>query len=66
MPDSLHPLLKRQLRRHLIEAAAVDKGFLDLLRSISCAYHDADSDRQLSERALEISSGSETTLSRDV
>ena len=48
----MHPLLERQVRRHL-GASAPDEALQPLLRAVSEAYEQADADHRLVERALE-------------
>jgi two-component system, cell cycle sensor histidine kinase and response regulator CckA len=50
----LHKLLLRQLRRHLGEEAAALPELQNLLQSVSDAYHQADEDRALIERSMEV------------
>jgi PAS domain S-box-containing protein len=52
----MHALLERQLRRHLGATEAPARGLDRLLAAVSEAYHQADQDRLLLERALDISS----------
>lgn len=54
----MHPLLARQLRRHLgtEQPAGLDEGVRALLAAVDEAYQQADQDRQLFERSLELTS----------
>ena len=55
-PEKIHRLLKRQLKRFFGESFEVPKewrGFIDMVNS---AYHENDSDRNMLERSLELSS----------
>lgn len=56
MNPSLHKLLQRQLRRAFGESDALPGGLELLLGAISQAYEDADGERMLIERALEMMS----------
>ena len=51
-----HRLLARQVQRHLDAAARVDPALADLLAVVSRAYDQADADRELLERSLELTS----------
>ncbi len=66
MPDRLHSLLRRQLKRCFgsVEAAPPECGpFLDL---VSDAYQQADTDRLMVERSLELSSGELSTANEQL
>jgi PAS domain S-box-containing protein len=54
--EQMHKLLERQLRRHFGSLDAVPPDLLPLLGSISASYTEADSDRRLVERSLELTS----------
>jgi PAS domain S-box-containing protein len=56
--EALHPLLQRQLARLGIAAASQlpAERLVDLLQRVSRVYHDADQDRYLLERSLQVSS----------
>ena len=61
----MHPLLERQLRRHV--GAGVDATqWRRLLEAVSAAYDEGDSDRALLERALELSSQELLQANRDM
>jgi PAS domain S-box-containing protein len=55
-PAPLHKLLERQLKRHFGSLDAVPPGLRPLLESVSRSYAESDSDRQLVERSLELTS----------
>ncbi|GIW72932.1 MAG: hypothetical protein KatS3mg102_2474 [Planctomycetota bacterium] len=55
-PAEFHPLLRRQLRRHFGTWDAVPAGLRPLFREIDRAYREADRDRLMLERSLELSS----------
>ena len=52
----MHKLLERQLRRHFGSLEAVPADLIPLLDSISASYTEADADRRLVERSLELTS----------
>ncbi len=52
----MHRLLARQLRRHLAGDGGVPPEWADLLSAVSSAYEQADQDRLLLERSLELAS----------
>lgn len=54
----MHPLLQRQILKHLksLEVLPKDQGWNDLFKSIGDTYSHYDTDRKLIERSLEISS----------
>lgn len=54
----MHPLLQRQLRRHLQRHLQGDtpEGLADLLAAVSAAYDQADDDRRMIERSLDLMS----------
>ena len=52
----MHPLLARQLKRARVDPAALPAETADLLAAVDAAYVQADADRQLIERALELNS----------
>lgn len=62
----MHPLLERQLRRHLGPQADVPEPWVRLLQAISTAYDESDSDRRLLERALDLSSQELLQANRDL
>ena len=55
MNDKLHPLLRRQLARARVSAASAP-GFEELVAEVERAYRQFDSDRELLERSLELTS----------
>lgn len=52
----MHRLLRRQLRRHLDEQEPLPEDLAQLLGAVSEAYAQADDDRMLLERSLELTS----------
>jgi signal transduction histidine kinase len=56
--ERFHPLLRRQLKRRLTGENAAAESWQPLLKAVSDAYGEFDADRQLLERAIELS-GSE-------
>ncbi len=53
----LHNLLKRQLKRHLnTDVESLDGPMLKFVQAVNDAYNDADIDRKMLERSLELSS----------
>ena len=52
----MHRLLDRQLKRHLPGESHRPKAWEALLQAVSDAYEQADADRQLLERSLELTS----------
>ena len=52
----MHKLLQRQLDRHLGGARGVESPWKELLDAVDRAYTDADADRELLERSLELTS----------
>ena len=50
----MHKLLQRQLRKYL--AGALPPGFEDFIASVDSAYAQADKDREMGERSLELAS----------
>ncbi|MBI1946549.1 MAG: PAS domain-containing protein [Deltaproteobacteria bacterium] len=61
---SLHPTLERQLRRSGVDT--VDPRVHDLLERVSRSYDEADQDRYLNERSLEVVSGEMQQLYEDL
>jgi len=55
MRQALHNLLKRQLKRHLVNAPVSPEWF-DFVTAVNDAYWEFDADRGMLERALELSS----------
>ncbi len=53
---TLHPLLRRQLKRHAGDACANPESRAALLDAISAAYEEFDRGRRMLERALDLSS----------
>lgn len=69
MPDrnkELHALLRRQIKRFCHEREQLPDCVTELLSSINEAYHQADSDRALLERSLEISSDELLSANREL
>jgi len=56
MTATLHKLLQRQLRRAFGSMEAMHPGLEELLSAVSQAYDDADAERTMIERALELMS----------
>jgi PAS domain S-box-containing protein len=54
--STIHDLLRRQLRKVLANGEALPESLEPLLEIVSEAYHQADLDRDLLERALELTS----------
>lgn len=52
----MHPLLRRQLHKTAFVPEVEDPGLASLLTAVDRAYHQADEDRRLLERSIEISS----------
>ena len=52
----MHKLLERQLRRHLGEGAAIPEAWQALLADVDAAYREADEERDLMERSLDLTS----------
>ena len=52
----MHRLLRRQLRKHLGEDWRATGPLVDLLSAVGLAYEQADEDRNLLERSIEVSS----------
>lgn len=52
----LHPLLERQLRRHGVGDGGVPAEWESFVLAVSDAYHQSDIDREMLERAMELSS----------
>lgn len=52
----MHPLLRRQLHKTAFVPEVEDIGLASLLTAVDRAYHQADEDRRLLERSIEISS----------
>jgi signal transduction histidine kinase len=53
---NLHPVLRRQLARHVGEVATLTPEIQALLEVVNAAYHQADEDRKLLERTMDLSS----------
>jgi two-component system cell cycle sensor histidine kinase/response regulator CckA len=54
--EQMHSLLKRQLKRHFGEQFQVAPEWRRFLEGVSAAYHEFDSDREMVERSLDLSS----------
>lgn len=52
----LHSLLQRQLKRHALELAQLAPEAQSFVAAVDAAYHQADEDRAMLERSLELSS----------
>jgi signal transduction histidine kinase len=52
----MHRLLKRQLKRHLINPNVLPQEWENFLQAVDEAYHQFDDDRAMLERSLELSS----------
>ena len=52
----MHSLLRRQLKRHFGDGQGVPESLESFVRAIDEAYHQADEDRLMLERSLELSS----------
>ena len=55
-PDGTHSLLRRQIKRHFGEPAAIPPAVRALLDDVNAAYREFDTDRRMLERSLELSS----------
>ncbi len=62
----MHPLLERQIRRHLGADAAIPDAFLGLLRAVGEAYEHADADRRMVEHSLDQMSKELTERNREL
>lgn len=62
----MHPLLERQVRKHLGDAADLPAAWGDFLAAISDAYAQADADRGMIEHSLEEMSKELTERNRDL
>ena len=56
MPAAYHSLLRRQMKRHLGPEATMPPGWEAFLESVSQAYEQADVDRKMVERSMDLSS----------
>lgn len=54
--DAMHSLLKRQLKRHLLDLASIPPQWQALINDVNSAYREFDVDRRMVERSLELSS----------
>lgn len=54
--DALHPVLTRQIRRHLRGVEGVPAELWPLVQAVSEAYHDADDERRLMANTIEATS----------
>ena len=52
----MHTLLKRQLKRHLSDPESLQDDFRSFIDSVNQAYEQFDTDRNMVERSLELSS----------
>jgi len=55
--DAVHPLLRRQLRRYFSNPGHQARSWVAFLKSVNEAYDQADTDRELLERSLDLTSG---------
>ncbi len=62
----MHPLLERQIRRHLGDATAIPEAMHALFQAIGEAYEHADADRRLVEHALDQMSRELTERNREL
>lgn len=53
--DSLHPLLKRQVKKHLDLQEEIPEHLYNFLKSINQSYLLYDSNRELVDRAMKLS-----------
>lgn len=56
IPGKRHSLLERQLRRRFGSVVGTPAEVADFLADVDAAYHEADEDRQMLERSLDLSS----------
>jgi len=61
-----HKLLHRQLRRHSMLAKVEQSDYLKVMQDVSCAYEQADEDRLLLERSLDLTSKELTARNLDL
>ena len=54
--ESLHGLLKRQLKRHGIDPDALPELWIGFLEAVNAAYVQSDHDRRMLENSLDLSS----------
>jgi len=54
--ESMHSLLKRQLKRHLGDQFRIPPEMQAFLNAVNEAYQESDADREMLERSLELSS----------
>jgi signal transduction histidine kinase len=66
METARHPLLVRQLRRHFGDQLVADTRWPAFLEAVDRAYHDADADRRLVDRAMDISSAELTVANSEL
>lgn len=52
----MHSLLERQLQKHVGDPDSIPSQWQDLIEAVSQAYHQADEDRELLERSLDLTS----------
>jgi diguanylate cyclase (GGDEF)-like protein/PAS domain S-box-containing protein len=53
---NMHSLLKRQMKKHLGESFSLPEGLKDIFNAINSAYIQSDTDRNMLERSLDLSS----------
>ena len=63
---ALHSLLARQLKRYLGDSYTIDDTLENFLLSISESYEEADIDRSMLERSLDISSKELCQINNDL
>jgi signal transduction histidine kinase len=54
--DQMHNLLKRQLKRYFGDQSRIPEGCQEFINAVNDAYRESDADREMLERALELSS----------
>jgi len=54
--EQLHSLLKRQLRRYFGDQFRIPEGWQEFVGAVNAAYRESDADREMLERALDLSS----------
>ena len=63
---TFHRLLKRQIKRHLGEDAAIDPKWRDLLEAVNAFYVEHDRDRELMQHALAVNSAELTEVNEQL
>jgi PAS domain S-box-containing protein len=54
--NQIHSLLKRQLKKHIVNIESIPKAWQEFINAINDAYHQSDIDRDMLERSLDLSS----------